>query len=300
MAKVDDYINNNERENNEKKIEPIYDKFEPFQSLETISFVFLSTRYEKWIGGNMVASGESNTYFQSRNIVVDGEKKIELFHDDLKLNNELANNNVFDKIVTAHDRIQLITIPNETNSENIGITMLKMIIGSTRNSKSFNYNEPYCCNLFLHEGKLSKVTFSYSNPEKLLEFYSDSVEESFDIGKLDFIFYSSDHIRYQNGIHISGPHGGAYREIHVKSDINCKEGFGYIVTILNPAGVNMLPKPMMLEVINPGKIMFRGYGYDQMGNPFADYGLTVFTDGEIIEKCILHMYDRGVDIEYLT
>ena len=33
---------------------------------------------------------------------------------------------------------------------------------------------------------------------------------------LNFIFKSSDHNRYENGILVSGPHGGAPREIKVE------------------------------------------------------------------------------------
>jgi hypothetical protein len=59
----------------------------------------------------------------------------------------------------------------ETNSENMGISMFKMTIGATRDSKHFERNEPYCCNIFLQNGTIAKITFSFSNPEKLIEFY---------------------------------------------------------------------------------------------------------------------------------
>ena len=30
-----------------------------------------------------------------------------------------------------------------------------------------------------------------------------------------------------------------------------------------------------------------------------NYGLTIFLKNEQVEKCVLHMYDRNVEIEYL-
>ena len=45
--------------------------------------------------------------------------------------------------------------------------------------------------------------------------------------------------------------------------------------------------------------LLRGYGRDANGGSFADYGLTIKFENEEVEKCILHMYDRNVDIEYL-
>lgn len=36
---------------------------------------------------------------------------------------------------------------------------------------------------------------------------------------LNFIFKSSDHLRYENGEHVSGPHGGARRAVKVEPNI---------------------------------------------------------------------------------
>lgn len=35
------------------------------------------------------------------------------------------------------------------------------------------------------------------------------------------------------------------------------------------------------------------------GNPYSGYGITVFHNQGKIEKIILHMHDRNLDIEYL-
>jgi hypothetical protein len=52
--------------------------------------------------------------------------------------------------------------------------------------------------------------------------------------KLDFVFKSPDHIRYENGKHVSGPHGGAGRAIKVEPNINGGEGVS--VTMYNLDG----------------------------------------------------------------
>ena len=286
-------------------IEPQFDKFEPFKRLQKQDFAFRPTSYETWQGGKMVDSGKTNSIINAKVVSVDGDEKMEVTFNDSKLNNELVNINIFDEFVTSNDRLQLITIPNETNSQNMGIHMFQMIIGATRHQKNFNSNEPYCCNLFLLKGKIAKVTFSYSNPEKLVEFYSeqqDDDNEGLDLESLEFVFHSSDHLRYENGRHVSGPHGGAPRAIKVEPNISGNEG--YTVTMFNTDGgqavVQMAPKQMKLVKADSEKLELKGYGYDQEGSSFADYGLTVFLDRQNIEKCILHMYDRGVDIEYLT
>jgi len=136
---------------------------------------------------------------------------------------------------------------------------------------------------------------------------------------LDFVLKSPDHLRYENGKHISGPHGGAGRAVKVEPNVNGCEGYdiksgdGYIVTVFNlddnhplwQNNVQMTPKPMRIISQSSDKIILRGYPTRAM-SPFGwidfngeDYGLTInFKNGQL-ENCILHMHDRNVDIEYL-
>ena len=173
--------------------ESTFDKFEPFEVLQKQDFAFHPIRYETWLEGKMIDSGKTNSVINAKVIVVDEEEKMEISFNETKLNNELANKNIYDEFITAKDRLQLITIPDETNNQNMGIQMLKMIIGATRQQKYFNSNEAYCCNLFLQDGIITKVTFSFSNPEKLIEFYYEQQEEeneSIDLVKIITELYS--------------------------------------------------------------------------------------------------------------
>jgi hypothetical protein len=126
------------------------------------------------------------------------------------------------------------------------------------------------------------------------------------VSPLNFLFKSADHIRYEHGKHVSGPHeGGARRAIKVEPNIN--GGEGYTVSIYNLDGnhpvwqnnLQMAPKQMKVMEQGANKIVLRGYGFDETGAPFSDYGFTIYRKGDVIEKCIGHMHDRGVDIEYL-
>ncbi len=130
------------------------------------------------------------------------------------------------------------------------------------------------------------------NPKKELMKYNQT--------NLNFVFNSSDHIRYENGKVVSGPFGGAPRAIKVEPNIDGNEG--HTVTMFNTDGqyvVQMAPKQMKVIVQTNDKIVLRGYGHDAMGASFADYGLTIKLKKGELENCILHMHDRGVDIEYL-
>lgn len=136
---------------------------------------------------------------------------------------------------------------------------------------------------------------------------------------LNFVYNSPDHLRYENGNLVSGPHGGAGRAVEVKPNVNGCEGYninggeGYIVTLYNldnnhPVwrnNVQMAPKPMKLISESADKIVLRGYKVQAMG-PFGwvdfdgqDYGVTILLKNGDIDYCTLHMHDRNVDIEYL-
>ncbi|MBG8553988.1 hypothetical protein [Hymenobacter guriensis] len=122
---------------------------------------------------------------------------------------------------------------------------------------------------------------------------------------LNFVFKSSDHLRYEGGRHVSGPHGGAGRVIKVEPNVN--GGAGYTVTAFSSDGnhplwqnnIMMAPKQMKAVQQENNKVILRGYGSDATGVPFASYGLTIHLTDGVVDKCILHMHDRGVDIEYL-
>lgn len=63
--------------------------------------------------------------------------------------------------------------------------------------------------------------------------------------------------------------------------------------------VQMSPKRMHVVRMTDECVELRGFGTDTMGFPFNNYGMTVYHDGSRIERCVLHMFERGVDLEYL-
>lgn len=149
----------------------MYDTFEPFLIMEKENFAFQPTRYQTWIAGKIVSSGATNSVIWGNVVKQDNTEKVEVTFNDANINNEIALKNTFDVFVTSTDRWQLIIIPEETNVQNVAINMCKITIGATRKRKDFNRNEPFGCNLFLQKGIIAKVTFSFSNPEKLIEFF---------------------------------------------------------------------------------------------------------------------------------
>lgn len=112
----------------------------------------------------------------------------------------------------------------------------------------------------------------------------------------NFNFLSSDHKRYENGQHVSGPHGGAPRLIKF-SDLDDK----ILVVIVSPedGAIMMGGKSMKVVSQSETKVTLRGFGDDGFGESFANYGVTIDYLNKHPVLCTLHMYDRNIDIVYM-
>lgn len=118
-------------------------------------------------------------------------------------------------------------------------------------------------------------------------------------------FDSSDHIRFVNGIDVSGHNYGCNRQIEIQKNVEGSEG--YTVTIYNLDGIHplwgnnvqMAPKQMKIVNAADDTISLRGFGYDAMGSAYSDYGIDVYFVNKMIDKIVLKMFDRNIELEYL-
>ena len=119
------------------------------------------------------------------------------------------------------------------------------------------------------------------------------------------LFDSSDHIRFQDGKAESGHNYGCNRRIVIEKNIEGNEG--YTVTMYNLDGnhplwqnnIQMAPKRMKIVSVDGNIVELRGYGYDQLGGSFADYGVAVLIEEGSISRLQLNMFDRNISIIYL-
>lgn len=118
-------------------------------------------------------------------------------------------------------------------------------------------------------------------------------------------FDSTDHIRYSNGVDVSGHNYGCHRQIEIQKNIEGREG--YTITIYNLDGIHplwgnnvqMAPKQMKIINVNGNIVSLRGYGCDKLGSSFSDYAIDLFFDGTDITKAVLKILDRNIELEYL-
>lgn len=125
-------------------------------------------------------------------------------------------------------------------------------------------------------------------------------------------FHSNTHQRYEGGEPTRGEQVGCRRDVVIEKNIS--GGIGYSVTVNNPDAIPgswgatpMGTKPMKIISTSNGKVEMRGYGYDRtavaMGIPMSDatfenYGMTIYNNGTSITHCVIHMFERDVDIDY--
>ena len=61
----------------------------------------------------------------------------------------------------------------------------------------------------------------------------------------------------------------------------------------------MAPKKMKIIGYNGKVVSLVGFGYDLLGTSFSDYALDVYFSDKEVEKILLKMIDRNIEIEYL-
>lgn len=127
----------------------------------------------------------------------------------------------------------------------------------------------------------------------------------------NFNFNSNCHQRYQDGFPVMGLQI-CPRYIKIRENINgspyykLTNGDGYILTATNgdTGQPQFAPKPMRVKKVTSNEILLEGYevlahtpfGWQTLD--LSDYGFSIILNNGRPQKCILHMYDRNVDIEY--
>ena len=158
--------------------------------------------------------------------------------------------------------------------------------------------------------------------EDLLENKHREEQDGFDVAKNckkqtevsvePFVFKSNCHQRYEDGVPKMGLQECLRTVSVVKNTNGCSgyrlaPGVGYIVKLFNDdlGKPNMSDKPMKVVRKTNDLLELRGFPIEAQ-SPFgwqevdySVYGLIVLYKNGEVDKCILHMYDRNIRIEYM-
>ena len=156
----------------------MYDQFEPFKKIsQGLNFQFMPERYEIWQNGRCFEDKISIVF----NIKQDEEGKVHVQISENGLN--IKSVVIFDMAYTSGNRIYCATVPIDTNINNSDAFLSfkrNVPLGfniTTRKSKFFDENEPYVFSVFLMQNKLVKVSFSFENNPRIVEFYAKGIRE---------------------------------------------------------------------------------------------------------------------------
>ena len=76
-----------------------------------------------------------------------------------------------DRASTNGERIMFYIAAEQTNVQNTALLMLSSMLGYTRDYKYYDSNEPIFASVFTINHNVAKVSFSFGNPDRLIEFY---------------------------------------------------------------------------------------------------------------------------------
>jgi hypothetical protein len=151
-----------------------FDQWPYFQDFSFQEFHFPVDRYEEWEAGRMISSGEIHfdirfKYnaggFQNKKVSID----VQLM--DNPMPRKIMSSIKFDRATTSGERILFYIAAEQTNVQHTSIQMLSSMLGYTRNYKYYDSNEPIIGSVFTINHNVAKVSFTFGNPERLIEFY---------------------------------------------------------------------------------------------------------------------------------
>ena len=151
-----------------------FDNWPMFLDFSFQEFHFPVDRYEEWEAGKLVASGE--VHFDIRFKYNNGG----LFSRKTSIDVQLDNNPMpqkiiscvkFDRATTNGERILFYIAAEQTNVQNTALLMLSSMLGYTRDYKYYDSNEPIFASVFTINHNVAKVSFSFGNPDRQIEFY---------------------------------------------------------------------------------------------------------------------------------
>jgi hypothetical protein len=173
MSDYDEYMKQMQWIQNQKNSE--YDWFEPFVEGSWSKFLFKPERYEIWEKGKMIKGGVIDGHIMGEPTDSFGNAKLEVTVAVPGLDDFIFPSFIFDVLFSQKDRLQLASIPPENPSESNGVASLRSVTGvTTPHGRKFS-TEPYCGGLFFRDKCLVQVSFSFSSPNRLIEFHGPGI-----------------------------------------------------------------------------------------------------------------------------
>lgn len=151
-----------------------FDSWPLFQDFSFKEFRFPVDRYEEWEDGRMIDFGEVhfNICFKyNAGGFFSRKTSIDVVLDNNPISQKIISSIKFDRATTNGDRILFYVAAEQKNIQNPALEMLSSMLGYTRDSKYYDSIEPVFASIFTINHDVAKVSFSFGNPDRLIEFF---------------------------------------------------------------------------------------------------------------------------------
>lgn len=155
----------------------MYDTFQPFKIHDLIEFKFRSSRYEIWQNGMMIEDVDSLTEILAEVRIEDGAKFLRVQVDNSNIYDKINKYSKYHVLGTSNDRLMYMILPVNTNAKTTAMQVLSQNYGYTCDNYNFKYQDPFTCQVFTFNGVTAKISFLFSNPERLIEFYRKNLND---------------------------------------------------------------------------------------------------------------------------
>lgn len=143
------------------------DTYTPFKQVNIPSLHFVASRYEEYMGGKMINSGNCVLEIDCKE---SSTGSIICTLSPNSIDSKVSNAN-FDTCITLQDRLLMLSCPQKTNAAIIVVTMMQNIIGCTCQERNYTPTEPVVGSIYTENGNVVKMSFTVANPERLIELY---------------------------------------------------------------------------------------------------------------------------------
>ena len=149
-----------------------FDEWPAMQDFTFNEFSFRGSNYEMWEAGRKIRSGVTNTNIHCIcNGGVYNRTSIDVKLTGNPLPETLLSDIRYDRAICLPDRIMFYTTAKNTNKRNTTLVMLASNVGYTREDKVYKENEPVVASVFTINQSVVKISFSLTNPDRLIEFF---------------------------------------------------------------------------------------------------------------------------------
>ena len=147
------------------------DQQQPFLTFFIERVDFSPEKFKVYQDGQLKKQGSTSMIIRMRtkNQIPVCQDNIQVSIENNNLTEILDSTALFDTVMSLHDRLIALILPEQTNIQDTMFALFKQVVACTRYEKFFKEKEPICMSIFTDNGYVVKMSFKVYSPETLIE-----------------------------------------------------------------------------------------------------------------------------------